>query len=66
LLSDKLVQVEFVAEDENAEVIPNIRMEALYMICVRASTNISILQSSCLCQTTPLKLILMAELVNFD
>jgi hypothetical protein len=58
--------VEFVAVDENVEVIPNIRMEALYMICVRASTKFSILQSSCLCQTTPLKLILMAELVNFD
>jgi GINS complex subunit 2 len=30
------VQVEFVAEDEIVEVVPNIRMEALNMICVRA------------------------------
>ena len=30
------VQVEFVAEDEIVEIVPNIRMEALNMICVRA------------------------------
>ena len=30
-----LVQVEFVAEDEIVEIVPNIRMEALNMICVR-------------------------------
>lgn len=34
LLAYVLLQVEFVAEDEIVEIVPNIRMEALNMICV--------------------------------
>ena len=30
-----VLQVEFVAEDEIVEIVPNIRMDALNMICVR-------------------------------
>ena len=30
-----MLQVEFVAEDEIVEIVPNIRMDALNMICVR-------------------------------
>lgn len=32
-----LTQVEFVAEDEVVEIVPNIRMDALNLLCVRAS-----------------------------
>lgn len=29
-----LVQVEFVAEDEMVEIVPNMRMDSLHLICV--------------------------------
>lgn len=34
-LSVLVLQVEFVSEDETVGIVPNIRMDALNMICVR-------------------------------